>query len=646
MKNKREEKSNSFATSIVANFDSLLYTIPHPVFFKNLEYKYVRVNKACADVFGKSISEIEGGDDFDLFPKSLAEKMRRADQTLLDKKEERITSEILFLDVDGQERWFRTTKTLVEDEAGTLVGITGFALDITDSKIANAELELLEPAINQTTDAIVITDTDGVIKFVNPAFEALTGYANSEVIGEKTSILKSGRQSDEYYETLWKTIIKGDTWTGRFINKRKDNKTYEEDATISPVFDKKGNITHFIGVKKDVTKLVELENKKRQSQKREAVGRWAGGVAHDFNNILTAILGYSEILLGILPEGDPSYGKVEEIKKAGLRASEITRQMLVFSKKQVMRLKPLNINNIIKGMLEMLKGIAGPEITFNLKLARRLNAVNSEKIHIERIVMNLVVNAVDALGPDGGEIVISSGSKFISKPFSDGNFSAQEGKYVCISVSDKGCGMSDDVLEHVFEPFFTKKQGERGTGLGLSTVYGIVKQHEGFINVDSAPDEGSQFDIFFPALTSAESLSVLDTHSRDVVDYVEGAPATLLLVDDEVALLEMMYESLTASGFHVLKATSALEALELFFMAGEEIDLLVSDIILHGMSGIDLTSEIRKTAPGIPVVFISGYTGNEYDVLSFDADLIDFLPKPFVMEELEERIAFMLQKRM
>jgi DNA-binding response OmpR family regulator len=173
-----------------------------------------------------------------------------------------------------------------------------------------------------------------------------------------------------------------------------------------------------------------------------------------------------------------------------------------------------------------------------------------------------------------------------------------------------------------------------------------VKQHEGFINVDSAPDEGSQFDIFFPALTSAESLSVLDTHSRDVVDYVEGAPATLLLVDDEVALLEMMYESLTASGFHVLKATSALEALELFFMAGEEIDLLVSDIILHGMSGIDLTSEIRKTAPGIPVVFISGYTGNEYDVLSFDADLIDFLPKPFVMEELEERIAFMLQKRM
>ena len=645
MSSEKKEEVTPTSDGMSTYFESLFLTIPYPIFFKDKNFKYTWGNQALVDFFSRPIEKIIGSDDFELFPKEHANKIRRIDKVIMTKSEGSYSNELLLLDSKWRERWFLSIKSPVRDKSGDVAGLAGFALDITESKVANAELKLLEPAINQTTDSIVITDVDGVIKYVNPAFETLTGFSVDEVIGKCPSILKSGRQSDDFYKALWENITTGDTWNGHFINKRKDGTEYEEEATISPVYGRDGEISHFIGVKKDVTKLVELENKIRQSDKMEAIGRLAGGMAHDFNNILTAILGYSEILLGSLPADDSARRKVKEIKKAGQRASEITKQMLAFSKKQVMRLTPLDINSVIKDMLPMLKEIAGKKIGFSLKLKRGLSMINSDKTHIERIVMNLVVNSVDASGTDGGKIVISSEHRILTKPFSDGNFNISPGNYIVISVADKGCGIADDIIEHIFEPFFTSKKGEKGTGLGLSTIYGIVKQHKGCIMIDSVPGKGARFEILLPRVADKKPIDLTATDHGDEVDLDSENPLTLLVVDDEPSLLEMMYETLEDNGYNVLKATSGTKALELFLMAGQDVDLLVSDIILHDMTGIELTEAIRKTAPDIPVVFISGYTGNEHEILSLDSCLNDFLPKPFVMEELEAKISSMLQKR-
>ncbi|NOY74607.1 MAG: PAS domain S-box protein [Kiritimatiellaeota bacterium] len=630
---------------INAGFETLLFLIPYPVFIKNSDFKYIWVNQALTDFLGMSIEDIIGRDDFDIFPEDYSEKLRRTDERMMNGEMDSTREELFLKGATGNERWFNSVKSVVKNRSGRVVGIAGVAVDITEGKVAKAELEFLEPAINQTTEAVFITDLDAVIKYVNPAFETLTGYSIDEVVGRKPSILKSGRQSDDYYANLWRTITAGETWSGHFINKRKDGSEYDEDATISPVRDKNGVITHFIGVKKDVTKIVELENKIRQSQKMEAVGRLAGGVAHDFNNILTAILGYSEILLGTISPSDPAHRKVEEIKKAGQRASDITKQMLAFSKKQVMRLAPLNANGIIENMFPMLEEIARDKARIKLQLNKELPDVLSDKIHIERIVMNLVVNAVEAMAPDGGD-VISTDSSFIAEPFSDGNFTVPPGDYVLISVVDEGCGMTDEVIKHIFEPFFTNKSGGRGTGLGLSTVYGIVKQHNGFIVVDSSPEKGAEFNIMIPALISEDVSPMAETdHGDGACETFDGGSPTLLIVDDETSLLEMMFESFSAIGYTVLQSTSGTEALELFLMAEQKVDLVVSDIILHGMTGIELAEEIRETAPEMPVVFISGYTGNEYGVLSLESELNEFLPKPFVMEDLEGKVKLMLNKR-
>ena len=638
--NQRNCVGNEFIETLRPLFDPL----PHIVFLKGFDLKYIYVNQTCLNFFKKSESDIIGASDFNLFSTAMATELRNRDDALINGDSEYLSGEVLLADGDGRERWFLTTKQVVKSNTGEILGVWGLAVDITERKTASAELDLLEPAINQTSDAIVIVDLDGTIRYVNPAFENLTGYSIDEAVGAKPSILKSGKHSDEFYKELWETITSGRAWSGHFINRRKDGSKYEEDATISPVLGKDGEISHFIGVKKDVTKLVELETKIRQSQKMEAVGRLAGGVAHDFNNILTAILGYSEILLGMLPEKDPVRKKVEEIKKAGLRASDITKQMLAFSKKQVMRLTPQNVNDIINGMLSMLEEIVGSDVEISLNLNSELPDVNSDKTHIERIVMNLVVNAVDAMKPDGGNVAISTAVKEFSMPFSDGNFTVSPGKYVVISVADGGCGISDDVLEHIFEPFFTSKGGEQGTGLGLSTVYGIVKQHKGLIRVSSKLGEGSRFDVMIPVASPKDSVDLTDTIQEDGVKGPVAARRTLLVVDDETALLDMMFETLSEDGYNVLKASSGSEALEQFLQRRGKVDLVVTDIILHGMSGIELTEEILKTSPDMPVIFISGYAGGEFDVSSLESDSTEFLPKPFVMDELEERISRLLRR--
>ncbi|MEN7972572.1 MAG: PAS domain S-box protein [Verrucomicrobiota bacterium] len=363
---------------------------------------------------------------------------------------------------------------------------------IAEEKKRIRDLDLLSTAIGQSNETVVVTDSKGAIEYVNPAFEAITGYSCEEVIGKNPKILKSGLHSEEVYAEMWSRISSGEVWSGVLKNKRKDGSIYTEDAAISPVRNASGDIVNYVGVKRDITKELHLKEQINHAQKLEAVGRLAGGVAHDFNNFLQTILGATGILLGEMEEGTSQHGDVEEIRKATLRAAGLTRQLLEFGQNREVEYVALDINGVVRQSERMTRLLIGKKIELVFDLDDSLGSVLGDSGQIEQVLLNLVINARDAM-PDGGKLCVSTRNVVAEKDVSAG----VADKYVCLSVSDTGDGISEDVKKHLFEPFFTTKEVGKGTGLGLSVVYGIVEQHGGWIEVFSSEGEGSVFKSLF-----------------------------------------------------------------------------------------------------------------------------------------------------
>ena len=610
--------------------DTLLSAYPAHVFVKNTDLEYIAVNDACATFHGFTKETIIGKTDYDLFPKDIADDIRKDDKRI-------IKENIIFENVErplfnlkNDALWILATKAPLKDAYGKTIGLFGISTDITSMKTTESQLKLLSAAMHQTEDTIVVTDAEGTIQYVNPAFEKTTGYKMEDAIGKNPSILQSGTHSQKFYETLWKTITSGSTWTGHFTNKRADGKIYEENATISPVKNCDGEITNFVGVKRDVTKEMKLEAQLRQAQKMEAVGRLAGGIAHDFNNILTAILGYGGMVLTTLPKNDPNRKKVEEIVKAGKRAEALTRQLLMFSKQQMIRKEKLNVNSIIRKMRGLLRPITGESVNLKINLAKKLCPVFSDPGQIEQIVVNLLVNAKDALeGEKDGTIEISTAHHTQQDLFSDGNFVAHPGQYVQISVEDNGEGMDSDTLERIFEPFFSTK-GTKGTGMGLATVYGIVKQHGGFITIASERKKGSVFKVFVPAIAGQARSFDSETGGGEEaeINFGEGK---VLIVEDEEAVLSMAASILELAGYTVETALSGEEAVEKF---NKNVDLILSDVVLEGMNGLELVTKLRKTNPDLKALFMSGYAGEVVEKIDLRLPENFFIAKPFTLEGL------------
>ncbi len=370
--------------------------------------------------------------------------------------------------------------------------IEGVAEDITGRKQIEAERERLQTAVQQAGDVIVITDSDGTIQYVNPAFTAVTGYRAEEAVGQNPRILKSGEQNQEFYQELWQTITSGRTWRGRFVNRKKDGIFYTEEASISPVKDATGRIINYVAVKRDITEQLRrsqqqaiLQEQFYQAQKMESIGRLAGGVAHDFNNMLNVILGYGESLLHELHPQDPLRKQAQQIVEAAKRSADLTRQLLAFSRKQVLRPEVLQLNEVLRNLENMLRRLIGEDIELVFALAEDTQPILADPSQIEQVILNLAVNARDAM-PTGGRLLFETANADLDQAYAKTHAGVAPGKYVCLAVSDTGCGMSSDVMAHIFEPFFSTK-GERGTGLGLSTVYGIVKQSGGHIYVYAEP---------------------------------------------------------------------------------------------------------------------------------------------------------------
>jgi len=506
-------------------------------------------------------------------------------------------------------------------------------IDLSGIKQAEVERSRLMLAVEQAAEVFVITDSEGVIQYVNPAFEKVTGYSREEAIGQKPRILKSGEHDETFYRRMWTTLTSGKTWRGQIINKRKNGEHFIENAVISPVRDSSGNLINYAAVKYDVTEQLQTSKMLQQAQKMESVGRLAGGVAHDFNNMLGVILGHAELAMEQLNPAQPIFADLQQIQQAANRSADITRQLLAFARKQIVAPKVIDLNETVAGMLKMLLRLIGEDINLAWLPQKGLWPINVDPSQIDQILANLCVNARDAIA-GVGKITVETGNCTLDKEYCTAHTGFISGEYVRLGVSDNGSGIDKEILSHIFEPFFTTKSDNKGTGLGLATVYGIVKQNSGFVNVYSEQGQGTTFTIYLPRYVGTPSQEQREATAEPAVRGNE----TVLLVEDELTILHMTTTMLQRLGYTVLTADTPGKAIRLAKEHAEEIHLLLTDVIMPEMNGKVLEENLRINRPDLKCLYMSGYTAN---VISHHGVLdigVHFIQKPFTKKELAAKV--------
>jgi PAS domain S-box-containing protein len=486
--------------------------------------------------------------------------------------------------------------------------------------------------------AVMLFGADGTILATNRSAQALVGYDESEMIGRSPAHFRHPDDAEEG-NRLFGEAIRGERdgyrREARYVHK--DGSTVVADLAMAVVRDGDGNIDYVIGMAEDVTERRVLEEQLRQSQKLEAVGRLAGGVAHDFNNMLTAIGGYTALALEHAEPGTTLHGDLDEIRKAADRAGLLTRQLLAFSRKQVLEPEPLDLNEIAGEMQAMLRPLIGADIEFTTSFAPDLGTIEADPGQLQQVLMNLVVNARDAM-PDGGTLSLETANVEVD---GTGDGSIEPGRYVTLTVRDTGEGMDEATLRQIFEPFFTTKGSGKGTGLGLATVYGIVKQSGGYVEVESELGVGSAFRIYLRRVEDARPLAAPAPVATPPAAAPEPTTGTVLVVEDEEVVRGLVCQVLENEGLTPLVARDGEEALEL---AGRQhVDVLLTDLMMPKLGGRELAEQLRRTNPGLKVVYMSGYP--EGGILSDGVLPPDtaFLSKPFTFAELAEKVRGLLR---
>ncbi|HDZ24640.1 MAG TPA: PAS domain-containing sensor histidine kinase, partial [Desulfobacteraceae bacterium] len=550
----REKKLKESEVRLRSLVDAALDRSKVGVFILDSEFNVVWVSDALRRYFGLGDADIVGKDKRQLIHeriKGIFENPEWFQEKVLATYDNNTYVESFECHVlpgaGRKERWLRHWSEPIE--LGTYSGgrIEHY-IDITDQKNAEAERIRLATALEQTGESVMITDTATNIQYVNPAFEKISGYSREEVMGKNPRLLQSGKHDQAFYQELWEALSAGRIWKGIFVNKKKDGELYKENATISPITNKHGKTISYVAVKRDVTREIKLEEQLRQAQKMESIGVLAGGVAHDFNNLLTTIMGNADLALMDLKEDTSAQRNVLEIQKAAQRAASLTRQLLTFSRKQVIQPTVLNLNHVVSGLEKMLRRLIGEDIDF-------LTAYEPEPWHVfvdpgqmEQVIMNLVVNARDAM-PKGGKLTIETANVQLDSGYlEDHGVENTPGSYVMLAVTDTGVGIDSDIRPHIFDPFFTTKERGRGTGLGLATVYGIVKQNKGYLWVYSELGEGTTFKVYLPRSVKEEELVDEKMPTGNQLRGVE----TVLVVEDDETLRNTVKKMLQGYGYRVI----------------------------------------------------------------------------------------------
>lgn len=531
---------------------------------------------------------------------------------------------------DGEWCWLHASSRPHQKPDGQVVW-DGVVIDITARRQAETQLRKLSAAVEQTPAVVVITDPSAKIEYVNPAFTRITGYTLEEARGKNPNFLKSGETPAEVYQDLWQTITSGREWHGVLHNRRKDGTLFWERVIISAIRDAAGKTTSFVAVKEDITEQKGLEDQLHQAQKMESIGRLAGGVAHDFNNMLMVISGYADLILMQTESDDPRYPGLQEIRNAAKRSANLTRQLLAFARKQTVAPVVLDMNETIEGMLKMLRRLIGEDIELAWLPGSGLWKVRIDPSQIDQLLANLAVNARDAIA-GVGTVVIKTDNMVLDASYCAHHQGCTPGEHVVLTVSDTGSGMSREVQEHIFEPFFTTKEEGKGTGLGLATVYGIVKQNLGFVGVASEPGRGTTFLIHLPRFVEEAGKAELAGQGLDAA--LPRGTETVLLVEDEEAILTLGRQLIERLGYKVLTANSPDEAMRRAEGHEGGIDLLVTDIVMPRMNGKELAARLKQRFPGLKCLFMSGYSADIIAKQGVLEEGIHFLQKPFSLRDI------------
>jgi two-component system cell cycle sensor histidine kinase/response regulator CckA len=523
------------------------------------------------------------------------------------------------------------------DAAGVLTELRGFLIDVTAS--GNAELALLDrerqfhAVFVDAADAMLTLDDHRRILDANPAAATLLGVAAADaLVGRSLDALIVG--GEEQLAGAWRELL-------ALGEARREHRVHSQEGQtrlVECTYRARVHAAGFLCIARDITDRRVFEQRLKQSAKMESIGRLAGGIAHDFNNLLTAILGYTEMLLGARDATDADRHDLEEIQKAGQRAADLTQQLLAFSRKQVLVPKDVDLNHTIVALQTMLSRLIREDIILSCDLEPEPAMIRIDPTQLEQAILNLVLNARDAL-PGGGHIRLEVAHVRRSEMEVPPDHAAAASEYVRLRVADDGVGISPEVRAHLFEPFFTTKDVGKGTGLGLASVYGIVRQSNGFIAVDSSPGAGTVFTMHFPSVSTSES--------RNAVAALPSGPAgardTILLVEDEDAVRVIVSAVLRRQGHNVLEAATPGDACEIFAKRGEEIGLLLTDVVMPEMNGPALAQRLVGLRPELRVLFISGYSDMAIP-LDRDNPNISFLSKPFQASVLAERVRQMLAR--
>jgi len=490
------------------------------------------------------------------------------------------------------------------------------------------QIQFFKMAVEKASEMIAVTNSDGTIEYVNPAFEKITGYGHDELVGSNHRILKSGRQDKLFYQELWRIISRGEPWHGFFTNRRKDGTLYREEAVIVPVTNSDGRIHNYVTIKRDVTQESQLQRQLIQSQKMEAIGTLAGGIAHDFNNILSAILGFAELALFDLPDGSHSHEDVSEVIKAGNRAKDLVRQILTFSRKTEQEFKPIDIVPLLAEALKFLRAT----LPSTIEICNQVEAVRTEVLcnptMIQQILMNLCTNAAHAMKKTGGVLTVNLVETVVDVGGIGKHPELSPGPYVRLTVGDTGPGIEPGIMGRIYDPYYTTKEKGEGTGLGLSVVHGIIQSLKGAVAVESDPGKGTVFNVYLPRVIGV---------TESTADQPQSLPTgkeRILLVDDEDALATMGRIMLDRLGYRVTVKTDSYEALDTFRSQPDQFDLIISDKTMPRMTGFDLVEEAQKIRPDMPIIICTGYSDEAEANKAVRLGINRLIVKPLSMDEL------------
>ncbi|SMC27578.1 PAS domain S-box-containing protein [Desulfacinum hydrothermale DSM 13146] len=601
------------------------------------DMQFVYVNPAAARLLGKTPDEVVGENILSFVREEYRDLLRQAHLDRVAGKTVPIAYR-LALAGEGKERWVEVHGSQIT-HAGRPAAL-GILVDITDRMEAERRNRLFQATVEQAFEGIVIADGDGVIQYVNPSFLASTGYRSEDLVGRSIAVLQSEHHDPAFYETMWRTVKAGQVWRGLVTTSTSGGETRQFQVTVSPVRDETGRIVSLVSVNRDVTQERALEAQLRQAQKMEALGTLAGGIAHDFNNILGAIVGYTELALMALEGDHPVRKHLDRVLNAGHRARDLVQQILTFSRQKEMEKRPVHLRYIVKEATKLLRASLPSTIEIREYAPSEVPPVLGDPTQLHQVIMNLCTNAFHAMRETGGLLEVRLEAERLDKESLDRFPELKEGDHVVLTVKDTGHGIAPELLDRIFEPYFTTKEVGEGTGLGLAVVHGIVTGLNGAIRVESEPGRGTTFRVHLPALMEEAPERPVEGPQMEL----PGGSERILLVDDEPALVELAQQILSRLGYRVTAFHDPREALARFRQEPDAFDLILTDMTMPKVTGKRLAHEVRALRPNLPVILTSGYSDSIGSEEARLAGFSAFVKKPYRALEMAQTVREVLDR--